>query len=53
LIPVLNLGLPDRFQDHGSREELLADAGLDSSAIIAAVESFLDHEPLAKHATLA
>jgi 1-deoxy-D-xylulose-5-phosphate synthase len=53
LIPVLNLGLPDRFQDQGSREELLADADLDSSAIIAAVESFLDHEPLAKHATLA
>ena len=53
LIPVLNLGLPDRFQDQGSREELLADAGLESDAIIAAVESFLDHEPLAKHATLA
>jgi 1-deoxy-D-xylulose-5-phosphate synthase len=53
LSPVLNLGLPDRFQDQGSREELLADADLDSSAIIAAVESFLDHEPLAKHATLA
>ena len=53
LIPVLNLGLPDRFQDQGSREELLADADLDSGAIIAAVESFLDHEPLAKHATLA
>ena len=53
LIPVLNLGLPDRFQDQGTREELLTDAGLDSGAIIAAVESFLDHEPLAKHATLA
>jgi len=53
LIPVLNLGLPDRFQDQGSREELLADAGLDSSAIIAAVDSFLDQEPLAKHVTLA
>jgi len=53
LIPVLNLGLPDRFQDQGSREELLTDAGLDSGAIIAAVDSFLDHEPLAKHVTLA
>ena len=53
LVPILNLGLPDRFQDQGSREELLADAGLDSGAIIAAVESFLDQEPLAKHATLA
>jgi len=53
LIPVLNLGLPDQFQDQGTREQLLTDAGLDSGAIIAAVESFLDHEPLAKHATLA
>ena len=53
LIPVLNLGLPDRFQEHGSREELLTDAGLDSNAIIAAVDAYLDHEPLAKTVTLA
>ena len=53
LIPVLNLGLPDRFQDQGTREELLADAGLDSNAIIAAVDACLDHEPLAKTVTLA
>jgi 1-deoxy-D-xylulose-5-phosphate synthase len=53
LIPVLNLGLPDRFQGQGTREELLADAGLDSDAIIAAVDAYLDHEPLAKTATLA
>ena len=32
-IPVLNLGLPDRFQEHGSREELLAEAGLDATGI--------------------
>ena len=53
LIPVLNLGLPDRFQEHGTREELLTDAGLDSNAIIAAIDAFLDHEPLAKTVTLA
>jgi len=53
LIPVLNLGLPDRFQDQGTREELLTDAGLDSNAIIAAIDAFLDHEPLAKTVTLA
>jgi 1-deoxy-D-xylulose-5-phosphate synthase len=29
-IPILNLGLPDQFQEHGSREELLAEAGLDA-----------------------
>ncbi len=53
LVPVLNLGLPDRFQEHGTREELLAEAGLTPDAIIRAVQAFLHHEPLAKHATLA
>ena len=28
-LPLLMLGLPDRFLEHGSREELLAEAGLD------------------------
>ena len=36
---VLNLGLPDRFLDHGSREQLLADAGLDTAGILAAVRA--------------
>ena len=31
--PVLQLGLPDRFLAHGSREELLAEAGLDAEGI--------------------
>ena len=34
LIPVLNLGLPDRFIEHGSREENLADAGLDRDSVL-------------------
>ena len=32
-LPVLHLGLPDRFLEHGSREELLRDAGLDADGI--------------------
>lgn len=32
-VSMLHLGLPDAFQLHGSREELLADAGLDAGAI--------------------
>lgn len=32
-MPMLHLGLPDRFQDHGSREELLQEAGLDAAGI--------------------
>ncbi|KGQ18591.1 1-deoxy-D-xylulose 5-phosphate synthase [Lysobacter dokdonensis DS-58] len=35
--PVLHLGLPDAFQHHASREQLLAEAGLDAAGIRAAV----------------
>jgi 1-deoxy-D-xylulose-5-phosphate synthase len=34
---VLNLGLPDRLIEHGTREEVLHDAGLDRDGILAAV----------------
>jgi 1-deoxy-D-xylulose-5-phosphate synthase len=37
-IAVLNLGLPDAFGEHGSREELLADCGLDAAGITLAIE---------------
>ena len=33
LLPVLRLGLPDRFVDHGDQALLLADAGLDAAGI--------------------
>ncbi|KAB8314223.1 1-deoxy-D-xylulose-5-phosphate synthase [Tolypothrix campylonemoides VB511288] len=36
-LPVLHLGLPDAFQHHASREQLLAEAGLDVDGIRAAV----------------
>jgi 1-deoxy-D-xylulose-5-phosphate synthase len=32
-VPVVHLGLPDRFQEHGSREELLTEAGLDQEGL--------------------
>ena len=32
--PVLNLGLPDQYIDHGSQADLLAQCGLDSTGII-------------------
>ena len=50
---VLNLGLPDQFMEHASREELLDDAGLSTSGILRAIEDFLGTEELAKHVTLA
>ncbi|QYR53628.1 1-deoxy-D-xylulose-5-phosphate synthase [Lysobacter soyae] len=33
VLPVLHLGLPDAFQHHASREDLLAEAGLDADGI--------------------
>lgn len=32
-VPLLNLGLPDRFIDHGKHADLLAECGLDSAGI--------------------
>jgi 1-deoxy-D-xylulose-5-phosphate synthase len=32
-VPMLHLGLPDAFQHHASREQLLAEAGLDAAGI--------------------
>lgn len=37
LVPILNIGLPDRHIDHGSREEMLTMAGLDTDSIVAAI----------------
>ncbi len=34
---LLQLGLPDRYQEHASREELLAEAGIDQAGIHAAI----------------
>jgi 1-deoxy-D-xylulose-5-phosphate synthase len=40
-LPILHLGLPDAFVEQGGREELLAECGLDTDGIIAAVRAFL------------
>jgi 1-deoxy-D-xylulose-5-phosphate synthase len=39
-VPVLQVGVPDGFVEHGSREDNLATAGLDASGVRAAVERF-------------
>jgi 1-deoxy-D-xylulose-5-phosphate synthase len=36
-LPILHLGLPDAFQHHASREQLLAEAGLDAAGIRASI----------------
>lgn len=40
--PLLQLGLPDRFVDHGDQRELLAALGLNAAGIAAAVRQRLD-----------
>ena len=39
--PVLQLGLPDRFVDHGDQAQLLASVGLDKTGIVASIRSRL------------
>lgn len=38
-MPILHLGLPDAFQHHASREDLLGEAGLDVAGIRKAIEA--------------
>ena len=47
--PVLRMGLPDRFVEHGERGELLAELGLDADGIAAAARSLSgrDAQPVA------
>ncbi|MEX0964086.1 MAG: 1-deoxy-D-xylulose-5-phosphate synthase [Pseudohongiellaceae bacterium] len=40
-IPVLNLGLPDLFLEHGKAPQMLADVGLDASHIAASIKKKL------------
>jgi 1-deoxy-D-xylulose-5-phosphate synthase len=39
--PLLQLGLPDEFIDHGDAQQLLASCGLDAAGIIASVRERL------------
>ena len=41
VMPVLQLGLPDKFIDHGDAQQLLAQCGLDAAGIIASVRQRL------------
>jgi 1-deoxy-D-xylulose-5-phosphate synthase len=39
--PLLCLGLPDNFIEHGVHETMLAECGLDSKGIVASIEKKL------------
>ncbi len=49
--PIVRLGLPDRFVEHGERAELLADLGLDAAGIAATCRRLAGREPLPNEAT--
>jgi 1-deoxy-D-xylulose-5-phosphate synthase len=40
LVPLLNIGIPDHFIEHGSREECLAAAGLDTASVLESVRAW-------------
>jgi len=43
--PIVRLGLPDRFVEHGERGELLAELGLDAAGIAAACRRLAGRDP--------
>lgn len=49
-VRVLNLGLPDTFIEHGSREELMALAGLDLTGVLSSIRKRLLARDLETHA---
>lgn len=44
-VPILQLGLPDRFIDHGDPARLLSENGLDAAGIVAAVRARVSSNP--------
>ena len=44
-IPLLQLGLPDKFLDHGDPVELLAGCGLDARGIAASIQARFGQRP--------
>jgi 1-deoxy-D-xylulose-5-phosphate synthase len=47
-LPTLTLGIPDRFVEHGSREECLAEAELDQVSLEGAVRRWWEHLSVSK-----
>jgi 1-deoxy-D-xylulose-5-phosphate synthase len=46
-IPLMHLGIPDQFLEHGSRDDCLKMAGLDAATLEAAVVRFWQRPGLA------
>jgi 1-deoxy-D-xylulose-5-phosphate synthase len=52
-LPTLHIGIPDRFIEHGSREECLAEAGLDPAGLAATIDEWRATVPALKVARTA
>ncbi len=50
-VPTLNLGLPDRYIDHGNQAQLLSECGLDAIGIQKSIEASPFYEPSVLHKT--
>jgi 1-deoxy-D-xylulose-5-phosphate synthase len=48
VLPTLTLGIPDRFIEHGSREDCLAEAELDLAGLETAVRRWWEHQSISK-----
>ncbi len=44
LVPILNLGLPDKFIDHGNPKQMLAECGLDAKGIESSITHFIENQ---------
>ncbi|MFZ0501707.1 MAG: transketolase C-terminal domain-containing protein, partial [Steroidobacteraceae bacterium] len=44
-LPLLQIGIPDRFIEHGSRDSCLVAAGLDAQSLAATVERWWSLQP--------
>lgn len=53
MLPTLNLGLPDRYTDHGNQSDLLAECGLDSIGIEKAIRNSPHYMPESNKTTVA
>jgi 1-deoxy-D-xylulose-5-phosphate synthase len=51
-VPVLQLGLPDRFVDHGDTALLLKECGLDAAGIAGAMRQRFSRQPHARAASV-
>jgi len=47
-LPTLTLGIPDRFVEHGSRDDCLAAAELDLASLESAVRRFWEQVPMSQ-----